>query len=354
MLITNKTLEFLSIVYFVLDNVMFWEAFRWERLDLGHIYIQKFSNDKMYAGQTTNIISRMNKYKNLKGSNKHHTRALKKHIDTMKISFVQCPRYILDTVEIFVIAFFDLTDPNKGYNKTTGGRNGYSMSKEVRMRMSNLHKGENHPQFGKRGELSHNFGRPCPEEKRATISKALSGKNHPQFGKRGELSHNFGKTLPEETRAKISKSNIGKTRTTGTRANMSIAQTGEKNGFFGKTHTKEARSQMSAKLSGENHPMFCKHHKEETRVKLSSINIGEKNPRSKPICVFGKLYGITSIASDTLRDVCNTTRDDNFIAKWVHNPKHQHNVFYVSREFYEVMKDTTKFITREMYDKYVM
>jgi len=40
---------------FVLDNVMFWEAFRWERLDTGYIYIQTFSNGKMYAGQTTGL-----------------------------------------------------------------------------------------------------------------------------------------------------------------------------------------------------------------------------------------------------------------------------------------------------------
>ena len=117
--------------YFKLDNVMYWEAFRWERLDMGHVYIQKFSNDKMYAGQTTELKRRMNTYKNLKGSNKHHTRALKKHIDTMHIAFTQCPNYLLDAVETFVIAFFDLTDPSKGYNKQTGGRKNYRHSKEA-------------------------------------------------------------------------------------------------------------------------------------------------------------------------------------------------------------------------------
>ncbi|AGE53400.1 GIY-YIG catalytic domain-containing endonuclease [Acanthocystis turfacea Chlorella virus GM0701.1] len=128
---------------FVLDNVMYWEAFRWERLDMGHIYIQKFSNGKMYAGQTTGLSGRFGHYRSLQGSNPHHTFALKKYgWDDVKVAITSCPKYLLDTVEIFLIDFFNLTDNTRGYNKTTGGRKGYHITKETRMRMSESKSGE--------------------------------------------------------------------------------------------------------------------------------------------------------------------------------------------------------------------
>ena len=57
----------MSTVYFVLDNIMYWEAFRWERYKLGHIYLQLFPNNKMYVGQTINYDIRVYSYKNNKG-----------------------------------------------------------------------------------------------------------------------------------------------------------------------------------------------------------------------------------------------------------------------------------------------
>ncbi|AGE59896.1 GIY-YIG catalytic domain-containing endonuclease [Acanthocystis turfacea Chlorella virus TN603.4.2] len=288
MIVSKKCFDIINTLYFFLDNVMFWEAYRWERLDLGHIYIQKFPEDKMYAGQTTNLKRRMKNYRSLMGSNKHHTSALKKHLDTMQISIARCPKYLLDAVEIFVIAFFDLTDPSKGYNKQSGGRKGCRMSKEVRMRISIA-----------------NIGRTITEAHRAKISIA-----------------NIGKTLTEEHRAKISIANIGKTHTEESRAKMS------KN-MLGKKRSKEACAKMS-----------------EYRKKSTF------KPNSKPICVFGKLYGSVKDASDTLRDVCDTIRDDNFMKTWIKHKKHQHNVFYVSKEFYNTMKDTTEIITRDMYERW--
>jgi group I intron endonuclease len=296
----------LSIAYFVLDNVMFWEAFRWERVDMGHIYIQKFHNGKMYAGLTTNLKKRMKDYRNLKGNNDHHTNALNKYVDTMQISFARCPKYLLDTVEIFVITFFDLTNRAKGYNKTTGGRKNYRHSKDSRMQMSIAKSGEKHPFWGKTFSEVH----------RAKMSKSKKGEKHPMFGK-----HHT-----EESRAKMSEKHIGKTLSEETRSNISIGQTGEKNHNFGTT------------LS------------EETRTKLSIALSGEKNSKSKYICVFGKLYESASMASKALREVCDTTSQFNFISEWVRRKKHEHNVFYVSKEFYKEMKDYTECITLHMYN----
>ncbi|AGE56555.1 GIY-YIG catalytic domain-containing endonuclease [Acanthocystis turfacea Chlorella virus NE-JV-2] len=208
MITKKKCFELLNVLYFVLDNVMFWEAFRWERLDTGYIYIQKFPNGKMYAGQTITLARRCTDYRNLKGNNPHHTNALKKYgWDNVKVAFALCPKYLLDTVEIFVIDFFNLINVTKGYNKRTGGRKGYRVSKETCMRISIAISGEKHRLFGK----SHT------EETRKKMSEKQSGENHPMFGKRitektraklsGINNHNYGKTFSEQTLAKLSGGN---------------------------------------------------------------------------------------------------------------------------------------------------
>ena len=80
---------------------------------------------------------------------------------------------------------------------------------------------------------------------------------------------------------------------------------------------------------------------------------GKNNYNSKPICALGKLYGTISMASDMLREVCNTKSEGNFMSDWVNRKKYQHNVFYVTKEFYERYKDTTERVTREMYDEFL-
>ena len=76
----------------------------------------------------------------------------------------------------------------------------------------------------------------------------------------------------------------------------------------------------------------------------------EKNESARPVCIFGKLYGNASETIDMLRKVCNVTDNGSSVKIWVNSKKHQHNVFYVSKEFYEAMKDSTGCITREMYN----
>ncbi|AGE57541.1 GIY-YIG catalytic domain-containing endonuclease [Acanthocystis turfacea Chlorella virus NTS-1] len=311
-------------VYFVLDNVMFWEAFRWERLDTGHIYIQKFPKGKMYTGQTIDIGDRFKLYNRLRGSNPHHTRALVKYgLDTIKVALTSCPKYLLDNVEIFVIDFFNLTDPRKGYNKTTGGRKGYRVTKETRMRMS----------LSRTGEKNHNFGKTRLEETRMKISIAQIGENN----------HNFGKTPSEETRAKISKTLKERTLAPEARSRVYFSRTGEHSHMFGKHLTEETRAKISEKMLG-------KKHKDETRQKMSDTRKGDKNPMAKPICVFGKLYGTASEASNILCEVCDTSDKGNFMVKWARKPQHQNNVFYISKKFYDTMKEFTQCITRDMYD----
>lgn len=119
-----------------------------------------------------------------------------------------------------------------------------------------------------------------------------------------------------EAKLKMSKSNLGKKRTDAERKKMSVARTGENNGFYGHKHTVEAkivigmssskrrdseetRRKKSVASRGENNPMFGKpspmtggHHTMETRKKQAFAHAGCKSYNWKG--------GITS-ANNTFR-----------------------------------------------------
>jgi hypothetical protein len=303
------------VEYFPYDVTMFWEFFRWERYNLGHIYLQCFPNGKLYAGQTINITSRMNMYSSGRGSNPHHSSAIKYHGWTnVNVLMIQCPRYMLDTIEIFLVEYYDLTDPDKGYNKTSGGRKNWTHSKETRAKISakSLEMWERVPKL------------------RVEQSIRMSGKT-------GELSPVFGKTwswTPEQV-AKIS---------------------GENSHMFGKTWSKTP--EQVAKSSGENSHMFGKsdadHHnfgKTWSWAPEQVANIsGALNPNSKPVCVFGKVYPAAQTASDALRAKHASRSNYDFIRKWTRTKKHMPYTFYITKEFYvhTVLFEMTD-ITRDFY-----
>ena len=49
------------------------------------------------------------------GSNPHHSNAIKRHgWENVGILTMECPWYLLDKIEVFLIAFYELMDPKKG------------------------------------------------------------------------------------------------------------------------------------------------------------------------------------------------------------------------------------------------
>ena len=286
----------LSEEEFILDNVMFWESYRWECLDFGHIYMQKFPSNKLYVGQTYNIDVRFKFYENLIGSNPHHTRALKKYgYDNVIIENILCPKYLLDTIEIFLIGFLNLTNPAKGYNKTTGGRKGYRISSETRKKISDSLKGEKHPFWGVRGEQHPSYGKNRSDETKQKVSDTRlrlgigRGKDNPMYGKHhSEESKQIIseksklKIMSDDAKEKISKANKGKIITDETRQKLSEVNKG-------KVMSIESRQKMSASAKKR------------------------KSNREKPICAFGKLYPSAANASNMLREVCDTIQTGNFI-----------------------------------------
>ncbi|AGE48881.1 GIY-YIG catalytic domain-containing endonuclease [Paramecium bursaria Chlorella virus AP110A] len=184
--------------YFPYDVTMFWEFFRWERYNIGHIYMQSFPNGKLYAGQSVCITDRMYAYKGGRGANPHHSNAIKCYgWNNVNVTMVECPQYMLDTIEIFLIAYYELTNPKKGYNKSSGGRKHWQHSKESRAKIS-----------------AAGMGRSFSLESCAKKSTSMTGKNNPMTGKTGKLHHLFGTKLSREQIAKMSGKNsfwFGKT-----------------------------------------------------------------------------------------------------------------------------------------------
>jgi group I intron endonuclease len=86
-----------------------------------------------------------------------------------------------EVMEVSLIAYYDSTNQNKGYNISLGGG---LQSKETRQKMSESHKGENNPMYGK----THT------EETKQKISEATKGENNPMYGRTGENSPMYGKT----------------------------------------------------------------------------------------------------------------------------------------------------------------
>lgn len=152
-------------------------------------------------------------------------------------------------LEIELIAAYDTTNPNKGYNISLGGEGscGYHHTEEWKKQHSETMTGKNNPNWGK-----------C-------------GKNHPMFGKH----------LTEEHRRKISENN-GRA-------------------MLGKHHTEEAKRRMSEANSGENHPMFGKLGKDchSTKIILC-LTTGKCFWGRKEA---GKCYGIKSTGN--ISSCCN-------------------------------------------------
>lgn len=111
----------------------------------------------------------------------------------------------MDSLERELIAKYNTTDREYGYNLDNGGHLGKHRSEETKRKISESQHGENHPFFG-----THRS-----EETKQKLRE-----------------YHTGLSLSEETKRKMSES-----------------QHGEKNGMYGKTHSEEVRKKISEKNS---------------------------------------------------------------------------------------------------------
>lgn len=135
-----KHIEYDPKEYFVthMDLMMVNMFYTHGRKCSGTIYLQVFPGGKMYAGQTINFNRRMAQYRRSHGCNHHHGCAIKKYGGFYKVFvvYMKVPLYLMNPLEIDLIEHLDLTNPSKGYNKTSGGSCGYRASIDTRKRNS--------------------------------------------------------------------------------------------------------------------------------------------------------------------------------------------------------------------------
>nr|DAZ56828.1 MAG TPA: intron associated endonuclease [Caudoviricetes sp.] len=190
-------------------------------------------------------------------------------------------------LEIRLIAEYDTTNQDKGYNHSTGGesgRLGVHPSVETRRKISEALKGQ---------------------------SPWIKGK-HMSAGARMNLSKaHKGNRLSIETRRKISEANKGRHFSVETRQKISKANKG-------KHMSAEARRKNSEAKKGANNPWYGKHLSVETRRKIS-----EAQSKSVVCAETGKQYASTREAAKAIGlrsngSICSACRDGRKTAGGYH------------------------------------
>lgn len=273
-----------------------------------NVYLLTAPNGKQYAGQTSTLKTRFRDYKQGRGSNQHFSRALKKYgFDQFEILYYTIPTACADIIEKFMILWYKLMNKDKGYNKQSGGKNGWMTSDETRAKMS--------------------------------------------AAQLGEKNHFFGKTHDERTRAKISAS-ISSGMTAEIRARISASKSGENNPNFGKKRSEETRAKIGAANSGDKNHWFGKKLSVDHRKKMSVSKTGEKHFRTYPVVVNGCLYPTATQASE----IEYPNYKNNYVKNYISKPRYKNSIkiFKVSKEFYAECQQNsiTNNITHEMYERF--
>jgi group I intron endonuclease len=158
------------------------------------------TNGKIYIGITSQKPKR--RWDNGRGycKNQHFWRAINKYGwdgFNHEVLYSGLSENQAKVLEVSLIAYYDSTNRNKGYNNSPGGD---LASEESRRKRSEALKGEKNPMYGKC----------CREnmtpEQIADYNRKLS-ENHADF--RGENGPMYGKHHTEEAKEKISKANKG-------------------------------------------------------------------------------------------------------------------------------------------------
>jgi len=251
-------------------------------------------NGKKYVGQTADLVVRTRAYKRNNGSNAHWSHALKKYgFETFKFEHYSIPTICADIVEKFMILWYDLMNKERGYNKTSGGKNNWMVSEYSRAQMSAARRG-----VPKSAEEKAARKAWWTSERKAAVS--------------GENSRWWGKKRPKH----------------------SEKMSGKNNPMFGKF--------------GKDHNAFGK-----KRLDISDINskkLGDKNPSSKPVVVNGTLYSYVDGASKTEFP----DKNKRYVSTFIKDHRMSTKMFKVSKEFYVdcMRKNIIKNITREMHESY--
>lgn len=252
------------------------------------VYMHTAPNGKMYVGITGQKPEKRWRNGNGYNKNKYFYRAIQKYGWNNFKHEIICTG--LDTaeqagrVETTFIKGLGLTNPDKGYNHSTGGESGhagihpsaetrrkiseslkrtYLNHPELRLKMSEAQKGR-HPSAETRlklieankGANNPNYGKHPSDETRRKLSEATKGANNPHYGKHHSL----------EARKKISEAHKGKHLSAEHKREISEAQKGRIPWNKGKHLSAETRRKIGESGKGRHHLSH------EARKKLIEMN----------------------------------------------------------------------------------
>lgn len=238
------------------------------------VYKHTTPNGKVYIGITKQKPEKRWNNGNGYKDNEHFYRAILKYgWENIKHEIVEngLTKQQACNMEIEFIAKYDATNPKHGYNNTMGGETNIP-SKETRRKLSESHKGANHPMYGK--HLS--------TETRRKLSELNKGVNNPNYGKhpsaetwkklseanKGVNNSMYGKHHSSEARQKISEAHKGKHLSAEHR--KKISESGKR--YY--LNNPELQRKLSESEKGVNNPMYGKHHSAEARRKMSEARKG--------------------------------------------------------------------------------
>ena len=140
------------------------------------VYVHIAPNGKRYYGITKQEVEA--RWKNGKGyeSNKYFYRAINKH-GWGNFEHIVIAKGLSEEeakwLEVELIREWDTTNREYGYNITKGGDSNPMDNEESRKKMSEAHKGENNP----------NYGKTLSEKTKQKMSETKKGKNNPRATK---------------------------------------------------------------------------------------------------------------------------------------------------------------------------
>lgn len=138
------------------------------------------------------------------------------------------------------------------------------------------------------------LGRKFSDEERAYRSNLYKGKGNPMYGRKGELSPNYGVKLSDEHKRKISKSKIGISPSEETRKKLSDTKKG--------------------KLTDKDNPFYGKHHSDDTKRKLSIM--ATEHMKEFPIYQYERTDLIKNQISNSLKEYYKTHDNPRKGTKW--------------------------------------
>lgn len=155
-------------------------------------------DNKIYIGKTVNFKKRIQRHiSNAKNGIKHHLYNAMRLYGIKMFKFEEIAIFFNEKdayeFERFYIEKYDLTNPNKGYNKSIGGiggRSGVKLSDDEKIHLSNYWK-----------------NRKFTKETRLKISRSLTGKKHKESSKTKMSKAKLGK-LPSNTKKLVAKNKI--------------------------------------------------------------------------------------------------------------------------------------------------